>query len=149
VSSPSRRLRERPRLTAPDPAAGPNVIDSSAWLEYFADEPNAEHFAPAIEAVARLVVPSITLYEVYKRLDTDRGRAYAQRGAAQMLQGRVIDLDAHVALTAAQTSRAERLPMAASIILATTRLNHATLWTQDDHFKNMAGVRHFPKAVIR
>jgi len=122
-------------------------VDSSAWLEYFADALNASHFAAAIEAVAGLIVPSITLYEVYKRLDEQRGRSYAQRGVAQMMQGVVVDLDAHIALTAAQTSRAERLPMADSIILATARLHKATLWTQDDHFESKPGVRYFPKIV--
>lgn len=121
------------------------MVDSSGWLEYFADAPNANRFAAAIEAVPRLVVPSITLYEVYKRLDAERGRAYAQRGVAQMMQGLIIDLDAHVALTAAQISRAERLPMADSIILATSRLHRATLWTQDEHFEHIPGVRYFPK----
>ena len=109
--------------------------------------PDAPNFAPAIEAVARLVVPSITLYEVYKRLDEQRGRAYAQRGVAQMMQGRVVDLDAHMALTAAQTSRTQRLSMADSIILATARLHKAELWTQDEHFENKPGVHYFPKVV--
>ena len=66
-----------------------------------------------------------------------------------MMQGRVIDLDAHIALTAAQTSVAERLPMADSVILATSRLHHATLWTQDEHFEHMPGVRYFPRVVAR
>lgn len=146
MSKPSRGARERAPATR---APGPNVVDSSAWLEYFADAPNASRFAPAIETVAGLVVPSITLYEVYKRLDEQRGRAYAQRGVAQMLQGRVVDLDAHIALTAAQTSRAEHLPMADSIILATSRIHKAELWTQDDHFENKPGVRYFPKVVTK
>ncbi len=137
-------VRERPAAAR---APGHNVVDSSAWLEYFADAPNAGHFAPAIEAVAGLIVPSITLYEVYKRLDEQRGRAYAQRGVAQMMQGGVVDLDAHIALTAAQTSRAEHLPMADSIILATSRLHKAELWTQDDHFENTPGVRYFRKVL--
>jgi predicted nucleic acid-binding protein len=128
-------------------ARGPNVVDSSAWLEYFADGPNASRFAPPIETLAALVVPSITLYEVYKRLDQQRGRAYAQRGVAQMMQGSIVDLDAHVALTAAQISRAEHLPMADSIILATTRLHRAALWTQDEHFENKPGVHYFPTVV--
>ena len=144
VPKSARRARDRPLATR---AATANVVDSSAWLEYFADGPNASRFASAIEAVTALVVPSITLYEVYKRLNEQRGRASAQRGVAQMMQGRVVDLDAHVALTAAQTSRAEHLPMADSIILATSRLHQADLWTQDEHFENKPGVHYFPKIV--
>jgi toxin FitB len=145
VPKPARpRARRKPPSTAAG-APGPNVVDSSGWLEYFADAPNADRFAAAIEAIARLVVPSITLYEVYKRLDAERGRASAQRGVAQMMQGLVIDLDAHVALTAAQISRAEHLPMADSVILATSRLHSATLWTQDEHFAQVPGVRYFAK----
>lgn len=144
MSKGTRGVRERPAAAR---ASRPNVVDSSAWLEYFGDGPNASRFAPAIERVAALVVPSITLYEVYKGLDEQRGRATAQRGVAQMMQGQVIDLDSHVALTAAQTSRAEHLPMADSIILATTRLHGAELWTQDEHFENKPGVHYFPKIV--
>jgi toxin FitB len=139
-------VRERPAAAR---APGPNVVDSSAWLEYFADGPNASRFAPAIETVAALVVPSITLYEVYRRLDEQRGRASAQRGVAQMMQGSVVDLDAHVALTAAQTSRAEHLSMADSIILATSRLHKAELWTQDEHFQNKPGVHYFPRGAAK
>ncbi len=124
----------------------PNVVDSSAWLEYFADGPNARDFARPIEAVAQLIVPSITLYEVFKRMDGQRGRGLAQRAVAQMMQGHVVDLDAHVALTAAQVSRAEQLPMADSIILATARLHRALLWTQDEDFERVAGV-HFYRRV--
>jgi toxin FitB len=149
VPKPARGVRERGPTrgyaAAPVGAAGLNVVDSAGWLEYFADAPNAGHFAPAIEAVPRLIVPSITLYEVYKRLESQRDRAHAQRGVAQMMQGRVVDLDAHVALTAAQTSLAEQLPMADSIILTTARLHRATLWTQDEHFLNVSGVHYFPK----
>lgn len=136
------------REAAQPPSATLNVVDSSAWLEYFADDPNASAFAPAIEHLDSLVVPSITLYEVYKRMDAQRGRGAAQRAVAQMMQGHVVDLDAHVALTAAQLSRAERLPMADSIILATTRLHHATLWTQDDDFEHVQGVQ-FRRKIAR
>jgi hypothetical protein len=47
-----------------------NVVDSFGWLEYFAEEPNAEFFAPAIEATAELVVPVISLFEVFKHVIT-------------------------------------------------------------------------------
>lgn len=119
-----------------------NVVDSSAWLEYFADGPNAEVFAPAIETTTRLLVPSVVVLEVYKRMHQLRGERAAQRAAAQVLQGTIIDLDAHVALTAAQLGLALKLPLADSIILATARLHDAILWTQDDDFKGMPDVEY-------
>jgi predicted nucleic acid-binding protein len=122
-------------------------VDSSAWLEYFAGGPNARAFASAIQAVAQLLVPSITLYEVYKRMDAQRGRGLAQQAVALMMQGRVVDFDAQIALTAAQVSRAETLPLADSIILATARLHRATLWTQDEDFEHIAGVRFYRKGA--
>jgi predicted nucleic acid-binding protein len=136
-----------PSSGTPTASKSANVIDSSAWLEYFADGPNAESFAPPIEAISRLIVPTIALFEVYKRMDAQRGRAAAQRAVAQMMQGRVVNLDAHIALTAAQVSRAERLPMADSIILTTARLEQAELWTQDDDFEHVPGVRYYPKVA--
>jgi len=118
------------------------VIDSSAWLEYFSNGPNATFFAPAIEETADLVVPSLTLYEVFKRVLQQRDEGSALRAVAAMQQGRVVDLDASLALTAARLSAELRLPMADNIILATAQAFGAVLWTQDAHFKGMAGVRY-------
>jgi predicted nucleic acid-binding protein len=142
-------VRDTPHSHAHGPAAGQdaNVVDSSAWLEYFAGGPNARAFAPAVQAIHQLVVPSITLYEVYRRMDVQRGRGFAQQAVAQMMQGRVVDLDAQLALRAAQLSRVEGLPMADSIVLATARLHLAALWTQDDDFEDIPGVHFFRKAV--
>ena len=111
-----------------------NVVDSSAWLEYFADTPGAKRFAAAIEATEDLIVPAISLYEVFKRI-------LPQRGEGEGLQ----DLTADLALAAAKTSVQERLPMADSIILATARTFDATLWSQDADFASIPGVKYFPK----
>jgi predicted nucleic acid-binding protein len=127
------------------PTAHNNVVDSSAWLEYFADGPNASRFASAIEATSRLIVPSIVILEVYKRMYRLRGERMAQRAAAQLMQGLVIDLDSHVALTAAQLWLSLKLPLADSIILATARIQDAVVWTQDDDFKDIDGVRYYPR----
>jgi len=122
-----------------------NVVDSSGWLEYFADEPNARFFAPAIEKTNELVVPVISLYEVFKRIHQQRGENDALRAAAQMLQGQVVELGPALALRAAKTSLEHGLPMADSLILATAQVMEATLWTQDEHFKAIAGVRFIEK----
>jgi toxin FitB len=119
-----------------------NVVDSSAWLEYFANGSNASFFAGPIEATDELVVPSVTLYEVFKRVLQQRDESDALRAVAIMQQGSVVDLDARVALTAARLSLDTRLPMADSVILATARLHQATLWTQDADFASLPGVRY-------
>jgi predicted nucleic acid-binding protein len=122
-----------------------NIVDSSGWLEYADDGPNARLFEPAILDVGRLVVPAISLYEVFKKVLRDRGEEPALALAAQMRQGQVVDLDADLALEAARVGVELKLPLADSIILATARAHTATLWTQDDDFQHIAGVRYFAK----
>ena len=119
-----------------------NVVDSSGWLEYFADGANADFFAPAIENVAELVVPSISLYEVFKRVLQQRGEGDALQAIAVMAQGQVVELDMRTALEAARLSHNQKLRMADSIILATARLHEAMLWTQDADFKGIEGVEY-------
>lgn len=118
-----------------------NVVDSSAWLEYFVDGPNADFFSSPIEDVKNLVVPTISLYEVFKKVLAEKDEAEAFKTIAQMKQGQVVDLDEDIALSAARISIENRIPMADSIILATAKSHKATLWTQDDHFEEMAGVK--------
>jgi predicted nucleic acid-binding protein len=122
-----------------------NVVDSSGWLEYFADGPNADFFAPAVENIPELVVPSISIYEVFKRVLQQRDEGDALQAVALMQQGIVVDLDTAVALNAAKLSLEFRLPMADSIMLATARAHSATLWSQDSDFKGIAGVEYVEK----
>lgn len=117
-------------------------MDSSAWLEFFADGPNAAHFAPANQDVPRLLVPSICVLEVFKRVYQQRGEGPALQAVAQMQQGRVIDLDAPLALAAARLGVDAKLPLADSVVLATARQHGATLWTQDADFEGVAGVKY-------
>lgn len=139
------------RDRAPGPAASgaaevtANVVDSSGWLEYVEGGPNASAFEPAILAVERLVVPSICLLEVFKRMLREKGEDAALDVAGQMRQGVVVDLDADLALEAARLGTELRLPLADSEIVATARLHSATIWTQDQDFEGMDGVRYFPK----
>ena len=117
-----------------------NVVDSSGWLEYFADGANADFFAPAIEAADKLLVPSLSLFEVFKRVLQQRTDADALRAIALMRQGRVVELSDTLAVGAARLSVDLKLPLADSIILHTARVHGATLWTQDAHFETVAGV---------
>jgi len=121
------------------------VVDSSAWLEYFANGPNASFFAPAIEQTDNLLVPSLTLYEVFKRILQQTDEGHALQAVAVMQQGTVIDLDARIALDAARISFKNKLPMADSIILATAWAYEAVIWTQDEDFKDIPGVQYRKK----
>jgi toxin FitB len=122
-----------------------NVVDSSAWLEYFADGPNAGYFAVAIETTDDLIVPSITLLEVFKRILQQRTENEALQAVAIMQQGRVVDLDSTIALSAAKIGAENKLPLADSVILATARRLDAILWTQDEDFDGLAGVKYRSK----
>ncbi len=122
-----------------------NVVDSSGWLEYFADESNAAFFAPAIEAGSELVVPSLSLYEVFRRILQQRSEDEALRAVALMMQGSVVDLTPTIALSAAVLSLRLKLPMADSLMLATAQAYNATFWTQDADFQNIPGVRYVRK----
>lgn len=120
-----------------------NVVDSSAWLEYFADGPNARHFAAAIENAGKLVVPAVVLLEVFKRIAQQRDESTALQYVAVMKQGTVIDLDADLALHAASIGLQHKLPLADSIVYATAQRADATVWTQDADFDGLPGVRYW------
>ena len=120
-----------------------NVVDSSGWLEYFINGQNAAFFAPIIEkAAAEVLVPTISLFEVFKRVLIEKNRDDALEAIALMKEGRVVDLDEDLALSAAEFSWEFKIPMADSIILATARAFNATLWSQDAHYKKFQGVQY-------
>jgi len=118
-----------------------NVVDSSGWLEYFAGSARARLFAPAIEAPDRLLVPVLVLYEVVKKIRRERGDAAAIEAAAVLRSGRILDIDIPTALDAAQLD----LPLADSLIYACARRAGATLWTQDEDYASLRGVKYFAK----
>jgi predicted nucleic acid-binding protein len=126
-----------------------NVVDSSGWLEYFASGPNAEFFAPAIEEVSQLVVPTISLLEVFKRVTFQRGERNAAKAVAQMHVGLVVDLNESLALSAARISLALSLSLADSVILATACAHDAVIWTQDADFKGIDRVKYVAKKPIQ
>ncbi|MDQ1354919.1 MAG: toxin FitB [Acidobacteriota bacterium] len=125
-----------------------NIVDSSGWLEYFADGTNVDFFVPVIEDKDGLMVPVITLYEVFKRVLQQRNEEEALQAVSIMQEGQVVDLNTEISLNAAKISYDLKLPMADSIILATSNLYHATLWTQDGDFKNIQGVKYIEKKPI-
>jgi predicted nucleic acid-binding protein len=119
-----------------------NLVDSSAWLEYFADGPNAGFFASAIEKARDLLVPTIVVFEVYRRVLQQRNERAALEAISVLQHGQLIELTASLAIAAARISHHERLPMADSIILATARAQNATIWTQDSDFEEMDRVKY-------
>jgi predicted nucleic acid-binding protein len=118
-----------------------NLVDSSGWIEYFIDGLNADVFAPFIEEITQLVVPSICLYEVFKKLLIETDEETALLAATQMQLAKIVPLDENLALNAAKIGYDLKLALADSIILATARLYNATLYTQDEHFKGIPGTK--------
>src|SRR5690242_10368502 len=122
-----------------------NVVDSSGWLEYFADAQNASFFAPAIENTRDLIVPSISILEVFKHVL----RAYSEKQAFEsiecMLQGKIIELDIELSLSAAKLGVQHKIPLADSIILATGMVHEAIVWTQDADFEGLPQVKYIVK----
>lgn len=122
-----------------------NLVDSSGWLEYFVDGDNADSFAPAIENVADLLVSTINVYEVFKKILQEKDENSALQAAAVMQQGLVKDVDLRTSLLGARFSYEKKIPMADSLILATAHLSDAIVWTQDSDFAGIEGVRYFKK----
>jgi len=122
-----------------------NVVDSSAWLSYFSGDSNSTVFSSPIEDIDKLIVPSITLTEVFKCVFRQRGEDFALDAVAHMEQGKVIPLDSVLAIDAAQYGVDLKLPLADSIIYATAQKFDAIVWTQDIDFKSLEGVKYYSK----
>jgi len=122
-----------------------NLVDSSGWLEYFADGRNTRFFAPALEDTENLIVSTINIYEVFKRVLQQRGEDSALRAVALMHQASVVDVTSPIAMDAVKLSADLKLPMADSLILATARSCDAILWTQDAHFNGLPNVKFTKK----
>ena len=122
-----------------------NVVDSSGWLEYFADGPHAGFFAQAIQDLEHLLVPTLCVFEVFKSIMQQRDEGEALQAIAVMQQGNVVDFNSALALDAARLSLELKIPMADSIILATLRSYGATLWTLDKDFKDIGGVKYIER----
>ena len=126
-----------------------NVVDTSGWIAFFFGDDNVESFAPLVEDTAHLIVPTVCLYEVFKKINAVADEAKALQVVAQMKQGRIVELTEAIALRAALVSLKHHLPMADSIILTTAWMAEATLWTQDDHFSGLPGVEYIkPRSKV-
>lgn len=122
-----------------------NLVDSSGWLEYFSDSPNAINFSPPLQDKENLIVPTICLYEVFKVVLREKTEDVALQVIAVMRQNNIIELSSEISILAAKNSIEYKLPMADSIILTTAQLHNAIVWTQDIDFINIPDVKYFPK----
>ncbi len=120
-----------------------NIIDSSGWLEYFSDGPNAKHYLPPLDDTSSLIVPVITIYEVFKVVLRGSSENEALQAVAAMQKGKIVELTASIAMNAVKLSLQNSIPMADSIILATAQAYQCVIWTQDSDFQNIEGVKYF------
>ena len=118
------------------------VLDSSAWIEFFLGGPARKHFREFVLRPEDLIVPSITIYEVYKKFLTLFDETEALKVISHMQKGRVVELTEYMSIWAAKLSKDLQLPMADSIILATAYATNSTLWTLDADFKGIDGVEY-------
>lgn len=122
-----------------------NIVDSSGWLEYFAGGPHSANFSLPLKDASSLIVPVITIYEVFKVVLREAGEDEALQSVAAMQKGKIIDLTMNLAMRAAKINMQYHLPMADSIIFATAKMHQCDIWTQDAHFINLPRVKYFPK----
>ena len=122
-----------------------NLVDSCGWLEYFADDSNADFFAPAIEDTENLLVPSLCIAEVLKILLREKDESIARSAISAMRKGNIVDLGVDIALEAAKAGVIYHLPLADSIIFATAKKRNALIWTQDKHFEKLSDVKYKAK----
>ena len=122
-----------------------NLVDSSGWLEYFTDDKNAKYFAPVIENTEKLIVSTINIYEIYKKILVEKDESSALEAIAIMHQSKIIDVNSAISIEAARISVTNKIPMADSLIYVTARMNAAVVWTQDYDFKNLEGVKFIKK----
>ena len=120
-----------------------HIVDTSGWLEYFADSPQARHFAAAVEDTEHLLVPAVIVHEVFKKVALAFDENRALQAIGQLKQGRVVNVDEAIAIYAGKLSLEKKLPMADALIYATAVLHDATVYTQDAHFEGLAQVRYF------
>ena len=122
-----------------------NLVDSSGWLAYLSDSKNADSFAVPLNDIKNVIVPTICIYEVFNVVLREKGESQALQSVALMQQGIVVDLTFEISIQSAKFSSVNKIPMADSIIYTTGQIFNATIWTQDDDFKDLPDVKYFSK----
>lgn len=121
------------------------VIDSSGWLEYFIAGPNSKFFAEPIKNNPEIIIPTIVIYELWKKISREKGENKAIEVVAQLKRYEIVPLDESLSISAAKLSSQYKMAMADSIIYATAKKYNATLWTQDSDFKDFENVKYIEK----
>lgn len=124
------------------------VVDSCGWLEYIAGGENASFFEQALLNTQRLIVPSLCIFEVSKRLLITHGEAAAREVLDFMMKAKTVHLNSQQMFTAAQTSSQHGLAMADAIIWQTAHSYGAKLYTQDKGLKDMPNVLYKAKLPL-
>jgi predicted nucleic acid-binding protein len=122
-----------------------NVVDSSAWLEFFEGGKNSKEFAKPIKKTKDLIVPTICIYEISKVILRESDEDHLLQALAAIQKGKIVELSPSISISASKISLRYNLPMADSIIYATAKRLNATVWTQDVDFKDLPGVKFIPK----
>ncbi len=121
------------------------AVDSSGWIEFLQETSRSPLFEPALANLENVLVPCVCLFEVHRLIAAKHSEPAADAAIGLMQKADVIPLDAAMARRGAIIARTHHLAMADAIIYATARFHDAELWTQDAHFKDLPGVRYFPK----
>lgn len=118
------------------------VVDSSGWIQYFGNGPKAGSFAPYLENSEHLLLPTIVVYEVYKKLLHAGENSLAEQFLSQAFSfnAREIFIDSPVAAIAAKISLELKLAMADALIYACAKTHKAELVTADHHFEGLPNV---------
>lgn len=119
-----------------------NVVDASGWLEYFSDGPDAAFFAQVLQETETLLVPTVTILEVFRRICRSHGEGAALQAAAAMQQGTVVPLDTPAALEAGRLAVSHDVSASAGAVLAVAERHSATVWTMDERVRHAPGVRY-------
>ena len=123
-----------------------NVVDTSAWLEYFEGGRNARQFSDPIKNTEQLIVPTICIYELSKVILRESDENHLLLALAAIQRGTIATLTPSLSTAAAKISLKYKLPMADSIIYATAKQHNATVWTQDIDFNDLPNVNYLPKS---
>lgn len=123
-----------------------NIVDTSGWLEYFADGENSGVFAGVIlDETNKIIVPVIVIYEIFKKILIERDEDTALQTIVQLQKYQIENIDDSLSLQAARISCEHKIPMADSMIYAVALKYNAVLWTQDKHFKKFLNVKYIEK----
>lgn len=120
------------------------VLDSSGWIELLSGTDRAPLFEPALRA-DRLLVPCIVRYEVGRYALVYAGMAGRERTLTALAKFEQMPVDESVADLASQLAHAHKLAMADAMVYAVAQTADAELWTQDQHFEHLSGVKYFRK----